>query len=106
MDGRHPTRTTPERTVPYFELYSDVLHEARDLRAKSVDRLRQLCARFPSAVPAPLLDQLEIARTDPRAERRTAVRFDGGPRRVSVRSGEAGRGRAVVLDRSFGGLRL
>lgn len=107
MNGRDPTRNgAPPPGVPHSELYSDVLHEARDLRQKSVERLHQLCDRFPSAVPAPLLDQLDHARTDPRKERRTAVRFDGGPRRVSVRSGEAGRARAEVVDRSMGGLKL
>jgi hypothetical protein len=105
MDRRELIRNDPPRDIPHFDLYSDVLHEAKDVRRRSVERLHRLCDRFPSAVPAPLLDQLDHARTDPRSERRTAVRFDGGPRRVSIRASE-GRARAVVLDRSLGGLRL
>jgi hypothetical protein len=105
MDERNQTRTDEARTVPHYDLYRDVLHEARDVRDKSVERLHRLCDRFPSAVPAPLLDQLEHSRTDPRSERRTAVRFAGPDRRVTVRA-EAGRSRATVVDRSMGGLKL
>jgi hypothetical protein len=107
MNGREPTKDGPARPdIPHYDLYSDVLNEAEDVRRKSVERLHHLCDRFPSAVPAPLLDQLDHARLDPRKERRTAVRFDGGPRRVSVRAGDAGRARAEVVDRSVGGLKL
>jgi hypothetical protein len=108
MNGRNPARTDPPPPPPHAELYSDVLHEAKDVRDKAIDRLHRLCDRFPAAVPPLLLDQLERSRTDPRAERRATVRFDGGPTRVTVRAGSdpVRRTRAVVLDRSAGGLRL
>jgi hypothetical protein len=106
MDERNTRKhEAPPPEVPHRELYSDVLHEAEDLRERSVERLRRLSERYPASLPSPLLDQLEHARADPRRERRTAVRFDGGPRQVSVRATE-GRLRAAVIDRSVGGLRL
>lgn len=107
MTERDPTtKCDPQTDIPRVDLYCDVLREAEDLRRVSVERLRRLSERYPSALPPPLLGQLEHARTDPRAERRTAVRFAGEPRPVRVRAGDVSRLRAVILDRSPGGMRL
>ncbi len=89
-------------------LYKALLHEAQDAAEDALERLRQLNARFPGDVPAPLVEQLEHTHADPQSERREAVRLPGGPDRVCVRPApeRADRLPARVLDRSLRGLAL
>lgn len=83
---------------------SELLREAEAVSETAISRLRRLNDRFPSAVPGPLLEQLERIRSDPRGERRGAVRLVGG-QRVAVRTVPGERvALAPVLDRSPGGL--
>src|SRR5438067_9353947 len=84
------------------QVFTGLLHEAETVSEKALARLRRLQNRFPSDVPAPLLEQLERIRTDPDGERRRAVRLGGGDW-VTVGTGPADGGAVTdvpVLDRS------
>ena len=86
--------------------YSDLLHSAEDVAARAVDRLRRLSARYPDAVPGPLVDLLDRLRAA--HDRRGAVRLAGDSGRVTVRTMAVPpvSVESVVLDRSAGGLSL
>lgn len=100
---------------PYFEPhpggtplpgpYAALLERVAAVAARSVDRMRRLCCRYPDDVPAPVLEQLRHPRAHPTAERREAVRLPGVPGRVLV-GAAGGPADAAMIDCSEAGLGL
>ena len=104
-EPKPPPNGTPF-TVPRPEAYSFLLDEAEGVAGNAVSRLRRLGDRYPSDVPAPLIDELERAHTNPDSERRSGVRLGGSATPAEVCTDPSPRTPAQVVDRSAGGVRL
>lgn len=106
MSGRNPQPDGTPLSLPRLEAYSFLLDEAEGVAGNAVGRLRRLGDRYPSDVPAPLIDALERAHTNPSDERRRGVRLGGSLTPAEVRADPTPMAPAQVVDRSAGGLRL
>jgi hypothetical protein len=104
-------RTGQDEHDPHFldlAAYLEVLQEARAASDAALERLHGLSERFPVALPAELLGQVEGLREAPTLERRRSPRLSGGAAPAAVAGPDAlsewtG---GVLIDTSAGGAAL